>query len=152
MPIGRPWQTIAADILEVPLSTNNNRYLLVVQDYFTKWTEAIPLPDQTAARITGELIKLFSVYGHPKISTRTRVATSRVPFSRKHWRLLAFINSEPWHITRKVMVQLNVSTGLFCNYYEPVLTNRMTGNATCHLCCMRTALPSTHLPGLHLFS
>lgn len=67
IPIGRPWQMIAADILEVPLSTNNNRYLLVVQDYFTKWAEAIPLPDQTAARITGELIKLFSIYGHPEV-------------------------------------------------------------------------------------
>ena len=29
LPIGRPWQMIAVDILEVPLSANNNRYLLV---------------------------------------------------------------------------------------------------------------------------
>jgi len=58
---------IAVDILEVPLSVNNNRYLLVVQDYYTKWAEAIPLPDQTAARITGELIKIFSTFGHPEI-------------------------------------------------------------------------------------
>ena len=36
IPIGRPWQMIAVDILEVPVSSNNNRYLLVVQDYFTK--------------------------------------------------------------------------------------------------------------------
>ena len=36
VPIGRPWEMIAVDILEVPLSHNNNRYLLVVQDYFTK--------------------------------------------------------------------------------------------------------------------
>ena len=67
MPIGLPWQMIAVDILAVPLSTNNNRYLLVIQDYFTKWVEAVPLPDQTAARITGELVKLFSTYGHPEI-------------------------------------------------------------------------------------
>ena len=53
--------------VEVPLSPNNNRYLLVVQDYFTKWGEAIPLPDQTAVPITGELIKLFSIYGYPEI-------------------------------------------------------------------------------------
>ena len=67
MPIGRPWQMIAVDILQVPHSRNNNRYLLVVQDYFTKWVEAIPLPDQTAIRITRELTKLFSVYGQPEI-------------------------------------------------------------------------------------
>lgn len=36
VPIGRPWQMIAMDILEVPVSYNNyNRYLFVVQDYFT---------------------------------------------------------------------------------------------------------------------
>ena len=42
-------------------------YLLVVQDYYMKWAEAVPLPDQTAARITGELIKVFSIFGHPEI-------------------------------------------------------------------------------------
>lgn len=67
MPIGQPWQMVAVDILKVPLSTNNNPYLLVIQDYFTKWADAIPIPDQTATRITEELIKLFSVYGQPAI-------------------------------------------------------------------------------------
>ena len=31
----------AVDILEVPVSTRNNSYLLIVQDYFTEWVEAI---------------------------------------------------------------------------------------------------------------
>ena len=39
VPIGKPWQMMAADILEVPVSSNNNRYLLVIQEYFTKWVE-----------------------------------------------------------------------------------------------------------------
>jgi len=59
IPIGQPWQMIAVDIFQVPLATNNNRYLLVIQDYFTKWADTIPLPDQTANRITAELIKFF---------------------------------------------------------------------------------------------
>ena len=67
VPIGRPWQMIAMDILEVPVSSNNNRYLLVVQDYFTKWADAGPLPDQTASRITTELVDLFTTYGVPEI-------------------------------------------------------------------------------------
>ena len=67
IPIGQPWQMIAVDILQVPLSTNNNRYLLVIQDYFTKWADAIPLPDQTASRITVELIKFFCTYGPPQV-------------------------------------------------------------------------------------
>ena len=66
MQVGRPWQMLAVDILEVPVSYKNNRYLLVVQDYFTKWAEAIPLRDQTAARITEELVKLFSTLGIPE--------------------------------------------------------------------------------------
>ena len=50
--VGRPWEMLTVDILEVPLSSHSNRYLLVVQDYFTKWAEAFPMPDQTAKRIT----------------------------------------------------------------------------------------------------
>ena len=66
MPVGRPWQMLAVDVLEVPVSYKNNRYLLVVQDYFTKWAEAISLRDQTAAHITEELVKLFSTLGIPE--------------------------------------------------------------------------------------
>ncbi|KAL5505558.1 hypothetical protein EMCRGX_G007010 [Ephydatia muelleri] len=53
--------------LEVPVSPNNSRYLLVIQDYFTKWAEARPLPDQTAARITHELMEVFANYAFPDI-------------------------------------------------------------------------------------
>ena len=38
----------------------------MVQDYFTKWAEAIPLRNQTAARIMEELVKLFSTLGIPE--------------------------------------------------------------------------------------
>ena len=67
VPIGKPWQMVAVDILEVPVSYKGHRYLLVVQDYFTKWADAISLHNQTAAIITQELIKLFSVMGLPDI-------------------------------------------------------------------------------------
>ena len=67
MPVGQPWQMIAVDVLKVPPSTHNNRYLLVIQDYFTKWATAIPMADQTATRIKTELTKLFSVMGLPQV-------------------------------------------------------------------------------------
>ena len=67
MPVGQPWQMIAVDVLKVPPSTRNNRYLLVIQDYFTKWATAIPMADQTASRIKTELTKLFSVMGLPQV-------------------------------------------------------------------------------------
>ena len=31
LPVGRPWEMLAVDVLEVPLSSHGNRYLLVVQ-------------------------------------------------------------------------------------------------------------------------
>ena len=67
VPIGKPWQMVAVDILEVPRSPKNNRYVLILQDYFTKWVEAIPLPDQTASRITNELAKIFATLGFLEI-------------------------------------------------------------------------------------
>ena len=67
VPIGKPWEMVAVDVLQVPTSYQNNRYLLVIQDYFTKWVEAIPMPDQTAVHITNELVKLFSTFGLPQI-------------------------------------------------------------------------------------
>ena len=66
-PIGKPWQMLAIDILVVPVSPNNNRYLLVIIDYFTKWAEAVPLPDQNAKSITKAVIKLCSSFGIPDV-------------------------------------------------------------------------------------
>ena len=67
LPVGRPWEMLAVDVLEVPLSSHGNRYLLVVQDYFTKWAEAFPMPDQTAKHITDILITLCAKMGLPRI-------------------------------------------------------------------------------------
>ena len=67
VPVGRPWEMLAVDVLEVPQSTAGNHYLLVVQDYFTKWAEVFPMPDQTAKRITNILISLCARMGLPRI-------------------------------------------------------------------------------------
>ena len=67
IPLGQPWQMVAVDILQVPLSTNNNRYLLVLQDYYTKWADAVPLPDQMAVHIVTAQINFFCTYGPPQI-------------------------------------------------------------------------------------
>ena len=40
--IGKPWQMVGVDVLNVLQSPKNNHYLLVVQDHFTTWVETIP--------------------------------------------------------------------------------------------------------------
>ena len=58
---------LTVDILEVPMSRNNHRYLLVVMDYFTKWADAIALHDQKATTIADAVIKLCSSFGMPDV-------------------------------------------------------------------------------------
>ena len=67
IPIGNPCEMLAVDILEVPVSRNNHRYLLVVMDYFTKWADAIPLHDQKATTITDAIVKLCGNFGIPDV-------------------------------------------------------------------------------------
>ena len=67
IPIGKPWEMVAVDVLQVLTSSQNHRYILVIQDYFTKWAEAIPMANQTATTIARELVKVFSNYGLPVI-------------------------------------------------------------------------------------
>ncbi|GFU78523.1 retrovirus-related Pol polyprotein from transposon 412 [Trichonephila clavipes] len=47
--VGAPFERIAFDILgPLPRTVSGNKYLLVVMDYFTKWPEVYPIPDQEA--------------------------------------------------------------------------------------------------------
>ena len=63
----RPWEMVAVDILKVPMSTEGNQYLLVAQDYFSKWPFAKQIPDQKANRILQILRDdVFTVVGPPQ--------------------------------------------------------------------------------------
>ena len=60
-------ERIALDILgPLPESKNGNRYILVMCDLFTKWTEAYPLPDQEAQTVAKAFVDCFvSRFGTP---------------------------------------------------------------------------------------
>ena len=47
----KPWELVAVDILKVPMSAEGNQFILVIQDYFSKWPLARAMPDQKAERI-----------------------------------------------------------------------------------------------------
>lgn len=63
--VGSPMQLVAVDILgPFPESDAGNSYILVVGDYFTRWMEAYPIPNQeaptVAKAITNEFFFRFS--------------------------------------------------------------------------------------------
>jgi len=93
---------VTVEILQVPLLTNNNRYLLVLQDYFTKWADNIPLPDQTTSCVTTALIKNFSVHmGHHNSYTQIKAKTLKAQSLHKYWKHLVFISLVPPRTTHK---------------------------------------------------
>ncbi|GBM74824.1 Transposon Ty3-I Gag-Pol polyprotein [Araneus ventricosus] len=67
--VGAPFERMALDILgPLPVTAKGNRYVLVLMDYFTKWPEAIPIPDQEASTVAEELVRAWiSRYGVPMI-------------------------------------------------------------------------------------
>lgn len=64
---GAPFERVAVDILgPLPETERGKRYILVVMDYFTKWPEAIAIPDQTAETVAEACIEhVFSRFGAP---------------------------------------------------------------------------------------
>ena len=50
--VGHHWERVAMDLLDMSVTTSRgNRYVLVIVDCFTRWTEAFPLPDKTAQSV-----------------------------------------------------------------------------------------------------
>lgn len=66
IPNRKPWSTVAVDILEVPVSKHGNKYLVVYQDYFSKWPEVYCTKNQTAETIQETLYDYISRYGPPE--------------------------------------------------------------------------------------
>ena len=65
--VGGPLERVALDILgPLPVTESGNKYVLVIGDYFTKWMEAIPIPDQTAVTVAKAFVGEFVCrYGMP---------------------------------------------------------------------------------------
>ncbi|GBM22895.1 Retrovirus-related Pol polyprotein from transposon 412 [Araneus ventricosus] len=67
--VGAPFERMALDLLgPFSVTTKGNRYVLVLMNYFTKWPEAIPIPDQEASTVAEALVRSWiSCYDVPMI-------------------------------------------------------------------------------------
>ena len=57
IPIKGPFHRVAVDVLQLPLTSSGNRYIVVFMDYLTKWVEAFPTSDQQATTIAELLVE-----------------------------------------------------------------------------------------------
>jgi transposase InsO family protein len=66
---GVTMERVAVDILGPLTETDNgNRFIIVIADYWTKWTEAYPVRDHTAPTVAKVLVdQFFSKFGIPLI-------------------------------------------------------------------------------------
>jgi hypothetical protein len=64
---GSPMERVAIDVLgPLPKTDAGNQYVLIAQDYFTKWPEAFAIPDQRAETVAEVLVnQFFSRFGIP---------------------------------------------------------------------------------------
>ena len=67
IPVERPFQILGVDIMELPTTVQGNHYVVVFQDFFTKWPFVFPTPDQKAIRIARLLAEeVVPVIGVPE--------------------------------------------------------------------------------------
>ena len=56
--VGHRWDWVAMDLLDMSVTTpKGNRYVLVMVDCFSRWTEACPLPDKTALAVADAFLQ-----------------------------------------------------------------------------------------------
>ena len=69
IPTGQRWYRIAMDILDVCDPTlDGYQYILVIADYFSKWTEAFPIKDKCADTVADVLVdKIILHFGMPLV-------------------------------------------------------------------------------------
>ena len=64
IPVKRPFQIWGIDTTELPKTAKGNKYVIVMQDFLTKWPLVVHAPDQKANRMARLLVhKLLPMFG-----------------------------------------------------------------------------------------
>ena len=67
--VGVPMERLAIDVAgPLPKTSKGNRFIVVISDYFTKWTQAFAIKDQEATTISNILVnEVVSLFGVPRM-------------------------------------------------------------------------------------
>ena len=106
--ISEPFSRIGMDLVGPLMRTKlNNRHILVVMDYTTRWLEIYPLSTKESQAITDELLVLFTRVGVPKeIVTDCGVNfLSRLMRELYHLLGVKSIHTNPYHPETDGMVE-----------------------------------------------
>ena len=57
IPVKGAFHRVAVDVLQLPLTSSGNKYVIVFMDYLTKWVEAFPTADQQATTVAELMIE-----------------------------------------------------------------------------------------------
>ena len=67
IPVQRPFQLVGVDIMDLPITEQGNKHVLVFQDFLSKWPMVFPIPDQKTIRIVDILVKeIVPLFGVPE--------------------------------------------------------------------------------------
>ena len=65
IPVSRPFQILGIDVMDLPVTDQGNKHVVVIQDMFSKWPMVFAVPDQKTTHISRliaeEVISLFGV-------------------------------------------------------------------------------------------
>ena len=102
---------MAIDVLgPLPTSEDDNKYLLIAADYFTKWVEGYALPNQEAVTVADVLVKEFVCrLGVPLFIHSDQGRNFESAVFGEMCRLLGINERELYHCIRKAMAWLRDS-------------------------------------------
>ena len=78
------WYLVGIDLLDAhKVTASGNRYIITQTDYFSKYVEAMPLPEKTAGSVAKALFQTFCRHGAPVhiISDQGREFVNQVSLS-----------------------------------------------------------------------
>ena len=139
-----PLQLVATDTLgPLPESSSGNSYILVVADYFTRYTETYPIPNQEATTVASKLVdEFFLRFSPPEQLHSDQGQNFESSVISEVCKLLGIRSPEPLHIIHNPTASWSVLIGpSWLCWPQRRATSRLNGNST----CVVSAMPTTQV-------